>query len=67
MIKLKVEGMSCQHCVRAVREALSEVDGVEEVVEVSLERNEAIIEGRPEVAQLIAAIAEEGYTAELAT
>jgi copper chaperone len=34
-VSLKIEGMSCGHCVRAVREALDTLDGVEvETVEV---------------------------------
>ena len=32
---LDVEGMSCQHCVNAVKSAVGELDGVE-VVEVDL-------------------------------
>jgi copper chaperone len=64
MVKLQVTGMSCEHCVRAVEKALKGVPGVESVVEVSLERGEAIVEGQPEVAALVSAIAEEGYTAE---
>lgn len=27
--KLRIEGMSCQHCVQAVKKALSEVKGVD--------------------------------------
>ena len=65
MITLKVDGMSCGHCVQAVNQALASVTGVEEVLEVSLERGEAIVEGEPEVAALLAAIADEGYSAEL--
>jgi copper chaperone len=64
MIKLKVTGMSCEHCVGAVRNALAGVEGVETVVEVSLDRGEAILEGSPEIAALLAAIEEEGYSAE---
>jgi|COG998Drversion2_1049125.scaffolds.fasta_scaffold190678_2 copper chaperone len=67
VIKLSVTGMSCEHCVGAVRKALSVVDGVEAVVDVSLERGEAIVEGKPEIAALIAAIEEEGYSAVLAS
>lgn len=63
MIRLKVAGMSCEHCVGAVRNALTGVEGVEAVVEVSLERGEALVEGKPEIAALIAAIEEEGYSA----
>ncbi len=64
MIKLKVTGMTCQHCERAVSEALSGVAGVEEVIAVSHERGEAVVEGAPDVATLIAAVKEEGYDAE---
>ena len=65
MTKLKIEGMSCEHCVRAVSGALQEVSGVDSVVEVSLERGEAIVEGSAETASLIAAVEEEGYRAEV--
>jgi len=65
MIKLKVEGMTCNHCVMAVKKALAKVDGVEEVVEVSLERGEARVRGQADPAQLVAAIEEEGYRAQL--
>lgn len=66
MIKLKVTGMTCDHCVKSVTEALSTVAGVERVVEVSRERNEAIVEGQPDEGQLIAAVKEEGYEAQIA-
>ncbi|TNF71556.1 MAG: heavy metal-binding protein [Acidobacteria bacterium] len=61
MIKLKIEGMSCDHCVRAVTKALTEVPGVTRVVEVSLDRGEAIVEGEAAIEQLAAAVREEGY------
>ena len=64
MIKLKVTGMTCQHCERAVSEALSGVSGVEKVVAVSHERGEAVVEGSPDVSSLIAAVQAEGYAAE---
>ena len=66
MIKLKVTGMTCQHCENAVTEALSGVAGVEKVVVVSHERDEAVVEGSPEIASLVAAVKEEGYEAEVA-
>ena len=64
MIKLKVEGMTCEHCVMAVKKALARVSGVEEVVEVSLERGEVRVRGTANPAQLVAAIEEEGYRAQ---
>lgn len=66
MIKLKVSGMSCEHCVRAVDKALAEVKGVESVVEVNLEQGVALVTGEPKMADLISAVEEEGYQAELA-
>ena len=66
MIRLRVEGMTCEHCERAVTDALSHVAGVEKVVSVSRERNEAVVEGQADIAALVAAVAEEGYRAEAA-
>ncbi|HHV25917.1 MAG TPA: heavy-metal-associated domain-containing protein [Tissierellia bacterium] len=39
-----IEGMSCGHCVKAVEEALKELDGVKSVV-VDLEGKKAVVEG----------------------
>ncbi len=66
MIKLKVTGMTCEHCERAVTNALSDVSGVEKVVDVSRERNEAVVEGAAETEALLAAVREEGYEVEVA-
>jgi len=49
--------------VGAVKRALAGVEGVETVIDVSLDRGEAIVEGSPEIAALVAAIEEEGYSA----
>jgi len=65
--KLDVTGMTCDHCVRAVDEALAAVPGVTRVVEVSRERGEAVIEGDAAVQTLVAAIEEEGYQATAAS
>jgi copper chaperone len=40
MKTIKVKGMSCNHCVKAVTAALEAVDGVEDV-KISLEKGEA--------------------------
>ena len=63
MTKLKIEGMSCGHCVGAVSKALSAVPGVRQVTEVSLDRGEAVVEGEADLQALIAAVKEEGYEA----
>ena len=66
MTILKIEGMTCQHCVKAVEEALAGVNGVERVVRVDLDSGEAEIEGQARTASLIAAVEDEGYTASAA-
>ena len=65
MIELKIGGMSCQHCVHTVDQVLAAVEGVRQVVEVRLDDGTAIVDGEPDVAALIAAVEEEGYTAEV--
>jgi len=67
MHKLRVTGMTCGHCEMAVRKALASVAGVREVVSVDREREEAVVEGDPELAALVAAVAEAGFEAETAT
>ncbi|SDE80917.1 copper chaperone [Thermus arciformis] len=64
MLRLKVEGMTCNHCVMAVAKALKKVPGVEKV-EVSLEKGEALVEGAADPKALVQAVEEEGYKAEV--
>ncbi|KNF09798.1 copper chaperone CopZ [Gottschalkia purinilytica] len=40
---ISIEGMSCNHCVGSVKDALSKISGVKEV-EVSLEYKKAVVE-----------------------
>ncbi len=63
MIELKIEGMSCGHCRQAVERALAAVAGVDRVVEVSVERGIARVEGNADPRALVAAVEEEGYKA----
>ncbi|MDR9390451.1 MAG: heavy-metal-associated domain-containing protein [Trueperaceae bacterium] len=65
MIDLHVEGMTCGHCTKAVETALAGVDGVTEV-HVDLETGRARVDGG-DLAALVAAVQEEGYTARPAT
>ncbi len=48
METIKIKGMSCQHCVRAVQKALEEIDGVSGVA-INLEKGEATFEKSPAV------------------
>lgn len=66
MTQLKIEGMSCQHCVAAVNEALAEVEGVKRVLKVDLDSGIAEIEGDADTQALLAAVREEGYEATMA-
>jgi len=43
MKTIKIKGMSCQHCVKAVTKALSEITGIEDV-KVDLAAGEATFE-----------------------
>lgn len=63
MIKLHIEGMTCGHCEKTVREALAAVPGVTAVVRVDRNDKEAIVEGDANVAALVNAVVEQGYDA----
>jgi copper chaperone len=66
MTTLKVSGMTCQHCVRAVTQALETRDGVSSA-DVDLNAGRARVsydDSRVTPAQLAGAIIEEGYEAE---
>ena len=65
MIRLKITGMTCKNCVGHVQRALAGVAGVAGPVEVSLERGDATVPGDAAPETLIAAVAEEGYSAVL--
>lgn len=58
---ISIEGMSCEHCVKAVTNALKEVDGVEDV-RVSLEAKNAVVKGENlDENKLKEAVEEAGY------
>ncbi|KKG12634.1 COP associated protein [Methanosarcina sp. 2.H.T.1A.6] len=60
---IKVEGMSCGHCVMRVKKAIEGMQGVKKV-DVSLENKQAVVEfdeGTTSVEKIKAAIKETGY------
>ena len=62
-IEFNVTGMTCDHCVNAVTNAVKELKGVSDV-SVSLENKSAVVTGSVvDVTKVIAAIEEEGYEA----
>lgn len=58
---LAVEGMTCEHCVRAVTDAVAALPGVRSV-RVDLAAGQVRVDGDPDAAAVRAAIAGEGYT-----
>jgi copper chaperone CopZ len=65
-VELKVEGMSCGHCVTTVQSALIAVVGVAQV-DVSLEEEKATVRADDAVADgtLVEAVEQAGYAASL--
>ncbi len=63
MLRLRVTGMTCEHCVTAITRALKRVPAVEDVT-VDLLRGSVAVRGNPEIGAVRAAIAEEGYGVE---
>ena len=59
--RVRVEGMTCQHCVRAVFTALTAVEGITRA-DVSIGTVEVEHDGRVTVAKLRDAIAVAGYS-----
>jgi copper ion binding protein len=59
---ISIEGMSCNHCVKHVTDALKAIEGVSKV-EVSLKNGKAIIEAENTVsnAEIIDAVNDAGY------
>lgn len=65
-LEIEIQGMTCQHCIRAVREALTAVDGVN-VERVGI--GSAIVAydpARTTPAALIGAVTSQGYAASVA-
>lgn len=61
---LKIEGMTCDHCVHAVQKALQSVAGVQKA-DVSLSQKKATLihEGVLDISAAEKAVEEEGYKA----
>lgn len=59
---VNIEGMSCNHCVKHVEEALKELEGVSGVA-VSLEKKNAVVDMKSDVADdlIKAAVEDAGY------
>lgn len=62
--KLRIDGMTCQHCVNRVKKIIEKYAGVSDV-RVSLENKEATFICNPntDIAGIVQAITDFGYTA----
>lgn len=62
MTTIKIQGMSCQHCVKAVENALASIEGITDI-KVSLENNEAVFNAPDGLDMNLVkkAVEEEGY------
>ena len=60
MLTMTVTGMTCEHCVRAVREAVRAVTAAGDV-SVDLTSGRVAMSGNPDPAAVRQAIVEEGY------
>ena len=49
MASIKINGMSCGHCVASVTKALNDIDGIKDV-QVTLEKAEATFQQEKEIA-----------------
>lgn len=64
-IELDITGMTCGHCQTGVTKALKNVPGVTDA-QVDLGTGKAVVQGQAEPQQLVAAVVEEGYGAQVA-
>lgn len=61
--EFNVEGMSCNHCVNAIKNALMKLDGINNV-EISLEKKIVMVEyeeGKVDETLIASTIEEQGY------
>jgi copper chaperone len=62
-LEFEVRGMTCDHCVASVRNAIEELPGVHNAL-VDLDAGSAVVEGQDlDASQIAAAVREEGYEA----
>jgi copper chaperone len=62
--ELSISGMTCGHCVAAVTKALRSVPGVQDA-QVDLQQGAASVQGQADAQALLAAVTEEGYSAQV--
>jgi copper chaperone len=61
MYRFQVMGMSCEHCVRTVTQAVKDVDP-NAAVDIDLARREVAVESSADADRIATAIGQAGYT-----
>ena len=56
-----IEGMTCEHCTKAVTMLFETIPGIERVTDIELESGKVTFDGFPQVPVLVAALKEDGY------
>ncbi len=64
MIRLKIYGMTCEHCAITIKKSLEGVEGVKKA-EVFFPQGYAEVEGEADLSELMKAVKKAGYKAEL--
>ncbi len=59
-MKITIEGMMCEHCVKHVIEALSEINGLSNI-KVNLQEGIATVDGYADTETICTAIDDAGY------
>jgi copper chaperone len=60
MIQINIPSMSCGHCVKAVTQAVHEVDP-QAKVDVDLDTKKVVVDSTAERQKIVAALTEAGY------
>jgi len=60
MTRIKVKGMSCQHCVESTRKALETIPGISNI-QIDLAKGEAAFDGQVDIQTVQKAIAGIGF------
>ena len=60
MTRIKVKGMSCQHCVESTRKALEAIPGISNI-QIDLAKGEAAFDGQVDIQTVQEAITRIGF------
>lgn len=64
MITLQIDNMTCEHCVKAITNALIDADENAKI-EISLPQKQVTVESELEANQIISILEDEGYSTKI--